>query len=89
MWKSKRTLSEDQVSVLEQHLAGTLQRVVPPTEVVQRLREQIHFPKSREIVSRLYDWQRMWFVLGGGMSGMIALITVARAFYYFFGRKQM
>ena len=89
MLKSKRTLSEDQVSALEQHLAGTLQPVAPPAEVVQRLRERIHFPKSREIVSRLYDWQRMWVVLGGVMSGMIAIITVARALYYLFGRKHM
>ncbi len=89
MFKSKATLSEDQVSALEQHLAGTLQRVVPPTEVVQRLRERIHFPKSREIVWRLYDWQRMFFVLGGVMSGMLVLITIARALYHFVGKKQM
>jgi hypothetical protein len=89
MLRSKRTLSEEQVSALEQHLAGTLQRVVPPTEVVQRLRDRLRFPQRNEIVLRIQDWQRMWFVLGGVMSGMIALITVARAFYYFFGRKHM
>ncbi|HLO29137.1 MAG TPA: hypothetical protein VK249_08385 [Anaerolineales bacterium] len=89
MNKRTRTLSEDQLSALEEHLAGTLQRVVPPTEVVQRLRERIRFPKSREIVSRLHDWQRMFFVFGGVMSGLLAVITIGRALYYLIGRRQM
>jgi hypothetical protein len=89
MWKSKTTLSDDQINVLEAHLAGTLRPVTPPVEVVQRLRERIRFPQSEEIVSRLRDWQRMFFVLGGVMSGMLVLITIARALYYLVGRKHM
>jgi hypothetical protein len=57
-------------------------------DVVQRLRERIHFFPSREkIVLRLQDWQQMFFVLGGVMSGMLVLITIARAFYYLVGRR--
>jgi hypothetical protein len=84
-----KTLSDDQINALEAHLAGTLTRVTPPMDVVQRLRERIRFPQSEEIVSRLRDWQRMFFVLGGVMSGMLVLITVARALYYLVGRKHM
>jgi len=58
-------------------------------DVVQRLRERIRFPQSREIVSRLRDWQRMFFVFGGVMSGLLVVITLARALYYLVGRKQL
>jgi hypothetical protein len=80
-------LSEDQLMALEAHLAGTLRPVTPPLDVVQRLRERIHFPQPEEIASRFRDWQRMFVVLGGVMSGMLVIITVARALYYLVGRK--
>jgi hypothetical protein len=89
MLRSKTKLSDDQINALEAHLAGTLTRVKPPMEVVQRLRERIRFPQSEEIVSRLRDWERMLFLFGGVMSGMLILITVARALYYLVGRKHM
>jgi hypothetical protein len=89
MLRSKPTLSDDQINALEAHLAGTLRPVTPPNEVVQRLRERIRFPQPEQIVSRLRDWERMFFVFGGVMSGMLVLITLARAFYYLVGRKQM
>ena len=89
MARSKTTLSNEQLSALEAHLAGTLQRVAPPSEVTRRLRERIRFPQPSEIVSRFSDWRRMFFVLGGVMSGMVALITLGRALYYFFGRRQI
>ncbi len=87
MMRSRTRLSEDQLSALEAHLAGTLRPVTPPNEVVQRLRERISFLQPEEIVSRLRDWQRMFVVLGGVMSGMLILITVGRALYYLVGRK--
>ena len=87
MWKSKTTLSDDQINALEAHLAGTLRPVTPPRDVVQRLRERIRFPQPEEIASRFRDWQRMFVVLGGVMSGMLVIITVARALYYLVGRK--
>jgi hypothetical protein len=87
MWRSRTRLSEDQVIALEEHLAVTLRPVTPPREVVQRLRERIRFPQPEEIVSRFRDWQRMFVVFGGVMSGMLVIITVARALYYLVGRK--
>lgn len=89
MARSKTTLSDDQLNALENHLAGTLRRVTPPTQVVNRLRERIHFPQSEVIVLRIRDWRKMFFVLGGVMSGLLALITLARAFYYLIARKQI
>jgi hypothetical protein len=87
MSRSRTMLSEDQVIALEAHLAGTLRPVIPPMEVVQRLRERIRFPQPEEIVSRFQDWQRMFVVFGGVMSGMLVIITIARALYYLVGRK--
>jgi len=89
MTRNRPTLSDDQLYALEAHLAGTLKPVTPPMDVVQRLRERIRFPQSREIVSRLRDWQRMFFVFGGVMSGLLVVITLARALYYLVGRKQL
>lgn len=87
MFRSRTILSEDQVMALEAHLAGTLRPVTPPREVVQRLRERIHFPPPEEIVSRFRDWRKMFVVFGSVMSGMLAIITIARALYYLVGRK--
>ncbi|MEP7134921.1 MAG: hypothetical protein ABI904_08310 [Chloroflexota bacterium] len=74
---------------LEERLAGTLKPIRPSNDVVQRLRERIHFPMREEINSRLMDWKRMFLVFGGVMSGLLAVITVARAFFYLVGRRHM
>ncbi len=77
----------EELDALEAHLAGTLKPVVAPSDIVQRLRERIQIPSRREITLRLRDWRRLFFVLGGVMSGMFLLITLARAFYYLVGRR--
>ncbi|GAB4448181.1 MAG: hypothetical protein OHK0041_08440 [Anaerolineales bacterium] len=57
--------------------------------MVQRLREQIRFPAREEIALRLSDWKKMFLVLGGVMSGMVLVITLARAFFYLMSRKSL
>ncbi len=74
---------------IEKRLTKTLKPVRPSRAVVQRLRERLRFPVREEITLRLQDWQRMFLVFGGVMSGMLALITIARALYYFVGRRHM
>ena len=78
---------EEDIQLLEAHLAGTLKPVSPPTEVVQRLRGRIQMPTRSEITLRLTDWRRMFLVFGGVMSGMLVIVTLARTFYYLVGRK--
>lgn len=78
---------EEDIQLLEAHLAGTLKPMPAPKEVVQRLRGRIQMPTRREITLRLTDWRRMFLVFGGVMSGMLVIVTLARAFYYFVGRK--
>jgi hypothetical protein len=79
----------EELDVLEAHLAGTLKPVAPPRDIAQRLRERIHMPDREEITLRLTDWRRLFFVFGGVLSGMLLLITIARALYYFAGRKDV
>lgn len=91
MTKSKleATKPEDQLFILEEYLAGALKPITPPRDLVQRLRERIHFPQTEEIVSRLGNWRRLFLVYGGVMSGLLLAITVARAFFYFVSRRHM
>ncbi len=88
MTKRKTDLTrEENLDVLEAHLAGTLKPVTAPTEVVQRLRGRIQMPTRSEITLRLTDWRRIFLVFGGVMSGMLVIVTLARAFYYLAGRR--
>ena len=81
--------ADDILLDLEERLAVTLKPIRPSNDVVQRLRERIRFPMREEITSTLADWKRMFLVFGGVMSGLLAVITVARAFFYLVGRRHM
>ena len=82
--------SPDEILIdLETRLAGVLKPIRPSSDIVQRLRERIHFPAREEITSRLLDWKRMFLVFGGVMSGLLVVITVARAVFYLVGRKNI
>ena len=89
MTKRKITTPAEELDVLEAHLAGTLKPVAPPKDIVQRLRERIRMPDREEITLRLRDWRRLFLVFGGVMSGFLLLVTIARMFYYFAGRKDV
>jgi len=78
---------EEELDALESHLAVTLKPVTPSREIVQRLRTRIYMPAREEIALRLSDWRRLFLVFGGVLSGMMLLITIARAFYYIVGRR--
>ena len=89
MSKSRVQTTEDQLFALEAHLAGALRPITPPQELVSRLRQRIRFPQPEEIVSRLGNWRRLFLIYGGVMSGMLVIITIARALFYFVGRRQI
>jgi hypothetical protein len=78
---------EEDLDVIEAHLAGTLKRVPAPKDMFQRLYSRIQMPTRSEITLRLTDWRRLFFVFSGVMSGMLLLVTLARVFYYLAGRK--
>ncbi len=74
---------------LETHLSRTLKRVAPPSGLVERLHGRIQMPTRSEITLRLSDWRSLLFVFGGVMSGMLLIVTLARAFYYLVGRRNV
>ena len=87
MSKSETTSSESNLDELETNLAGTLKRVVPRRDFVRRLRGHIHFPPREEIASRLRDWRRLFIIFASVVSGMLLIMTIARALYHLFGRR--
>jgi hypothetical protein len=89
MKKTKLTIPPPELDELEAHLAGTLKPVAPPRKFIRGLRGRIHLPPREEIVSRLRDWNRWFFVLGGVMSGVLMILTAARALFHLFGRRNM
>ncbi len=82
-----KNLSEEQLDAIEAHLAGTLKPVTPPRDFVKRLRGRIHIPQRSEIAVRLSDWRTLVLVFSGVLSGTLVIITVARAMYHLFGRR--
>jgi len=82
-------INEEILLDIEERLAGTLKPIRPSRAVVQRLRDRIRFPAREEITLRLQDWKKMFLVFGSVMSGLLVVITVARAFFYLVGRKHI
>lgn len=89
MSKRQDKPSPENLESLEAHLAGTLRPVAPPKDIVRRLRDRVRLPEREVIVSRLRDWNRLFVVFGSVMSGMLIVITITRALYYIFGRRNM
>ena len=87
MKRDKNLNPDSELLTLEAHLAGTLKRVTPSTDMVQRLRGRIQMPSRSEIKLRLADWRRLLLIFGGVLSGMMLIVTLARAFYYLSGRR--
>jgi hypothetical protein len=85
--KTHTAETEEDLDALEEHLAGTLKPITPPTELVARMRDRLRFPQTEEIVSRLGNWKRLIWIYVGVMSSFLVVVTVARAFYYFISRK--
>ena len=89
MSKNETISSEPQLDELEAHLAGTLKRVAPRRDFVRRLRGHIHFPPRAEIATRLHDWRRLFIVFSSVVSGMLLIVTIARALFHLFGRRNI
>jgi hypothetical protein len=85
-YKQPSPLQAD-IKFLEAHLAGTLKPLAPPKEIVLRLGRRIQLPNRERITASLSDWKRLLLVFGGVVSGMLLLVTLARAFYYLAGRR--
>lgn len=72
---------------LEAQLAGTLKRVRPPSGMTQRLRDRVRLAEPRLVAERLRNWRFYFLTVGGVISGMLLIVTVARAFFHLAGRR--
>ena len=79
--------NQEQLYALEEHLADALKPITPPMDLVVRMRERIRFPQTDEIVSRLGNWKRLFWIYAGVMSSFLVMVTVARAFYYLVNKR--
>ena len=75
------------LDALESHLAGTLKPVAPSSAVTRRLKRRIRLPQRAEIVTRFNTWRSLIIALSGTLSGLLLIITVARALYHLVGRR--
>lgn len=72
---------------LETRLAGTLKRVRPPSGLAQRLRSRVRLPEPQLLAARLSDWRFYFLTVGGVVSGLLLVITVARALFHLTSRR--
>jgi hypothetical protein len=85
--RKQTSIPEEDIQVLEAHLAGTLTPVAPSKATVQRLNTRIRMPNRERNALHLPDWSRLFLVFGSVISGMLLFITLARAFYFLTGRR--
>lgn len=79
--------NEDSLNEIEAHLAGTLRPVRPPTGLVQRLRSRVRLPEPGLLARRIVSWRSFFLIFGGVISGMLLILTVARALFHLTGRR--
>lgn len=72
---------------IEARLAGTLKRVRPPSGLIQRMRDRVRLVEPRLLAARLSDWRFYFLTVGGVISGLLVIITVARALFHLTGRR--
>ena len=80
-------LHKESLNDIEAQLAGTLKRVRPPSGLTQRLRDRVHIPEPRLLAARLSDWRFYFLTVGGVISGLLLIVTVARALFHLTGRR--
>jgi hypothetical protein len=85
--RKQTSILEEDIQVLEAHLAGTLKPVAPSKEIVQRVNLRIQMPNREKVTMYLPDWTRLFLVFSGVISGTLLFITLARALYYLAGRR--
>lgn len=79
--------SKEKLSAVENYLAGALKSVSPPSDVIQRLQNRIGSLEPHYFAKRMTNWELVLIITGSVMSVAMVILTVARALFYFFGRR--
>ncbi len=83
-----KKVDESEVSELEKTLSSALKPLSPPIDVMQRLKKQIGSLEPHRFAKRISTWELSIITIGSVMSAAMVILTIARALFYFFGRKK-
>ena len=86
--EQKFRAEEKEMTALENSLSGALVPVHPPNNMMQRLRKKIGTLEPNRIAKRISNWELSIITVGSLMSVAVAILTIIRAFFYFFGKHK-
>lgn len=78
----------NETNQLETLLDSTMRSVRPPEDVMKRLRNKIGSLEPNIIAKRLSNWEFTIIIMGSVMAVATVILTIARAFFYFFNRSK-
>lgn len=76
------------VEALESTLSQTYQPVKPDNGLVSTIRRRITLAPPSVVAERISNPNRLLMIVGGVVSGMILLLTLARVLYYLVGSRE-
>lgn len=79
---------QEDTNKIETYLDNTMRSVRPPDDVMKRLRDQIGSLEPNIIAKRLTNWEFSLIIVGSVIAVATVILTIARAFYYFFNRSK-
>ncbi len=85
MSKKQATFS---VESLESRLSDTFQPVKPANGLVSTIRRRITLAPPSVVAERVSNPNHLLMIIGGVVSGMILLVTLARVLYYLVGSRE-
>ena len=86
--EKKEQVNQEEVRGLVNSLSSALTPISPSIDMMQRLKERIGDFKPNRIAKRLSNWELSIITVGSVMSAAMVILTIARAFFYFFGRHR-
>ncbi len=75
------------VENLESRLSETYQAVKPGHHLMNKIKSRIKLAPPTIVAQRMTNPNQFLLIIGSVVSGMILIITIARAFYYLSGGK--
>ncbi len=79
----------ENLSDVEIRLADAFRPIKPSNKFVKNVRKRIRFTPPVLIANKPPETQHLLLVLGGVLSVSLMIITVARAIYFFVGRRKV
>ncbi len=72
---------------VEHQLKRALRPIPLPAEELERVRRRIRYISPVRVARDVFEWEFWLIVIGGLVTAFMLILTLARALFYFFGRK--